>query len=77
MNATEARELSTTSKASATTALLLSIDSAIQNAAAKGNTKLCTKALIADYGSDVVLEAYSQLRALGYKTNPLNCVVYW
>jgi hypothetical protein len=77
MNATEAKELTTNSKSSATTALLAAIDSAIQAAASKGNNRLCTKALVADYGSDVVLEVYNQLRALGYKANPLNCVVYW
>lgn len=77
MNATEAKELTTSSKSSATTSLLAAIDSAIQAAASKGNNRLCTKALIADYGSDVVLEVYSQLRALGYKTNPLTCVINW
>ena len=77
MNAIEAKELATNSKSSATTTLLAAIDSAIQAAASKGNNKLCTKALIDGYATDVVLEVYSQLRALGYRTNPFTCAVNW
>ena len=77
MNATEAKELSTNSKASATTALVTAIDSAITASANKGNNKLCTKELASGYGTDVVLEAYNQLRALGYKVNPLTGIVSW
>ena len=77
MNATEAKNLSISSKSSATTNLVSALDSAIQNAANKGNNKLCTKELTSTYGTDVVLEAYSQLRALGYKVNPLTGFVSW
>lgn len=77
MNATEARTLSINSRSSATTALVTAIDSAIQAAANKGNTKLCANALIADYQVDVVLEAYNQLRALGYRTNTVANTIHW
>lgn len=77
MNATEAKELATNSKSSATTALVTAIDNAVQAAAIKGNNKLCTKELVSNYGTDVVLESYNQLRALGYKINPLTGTVSW
>jgi len=77
MNATEAKELTNSSKASATTALVTAIDDAIQTAATKGNNKLCTKELVSNYGTDVVLESYNQLRALGYKVNPLTGTLTW
>ena len=77
MNATEAKALATSSKSSATTTLVTAIDTLIQAAAAKGNTKLCTKELVSEYGTDVVMEAYAQLRTLGYKVNPLTGSVSW
>ena len=77
MNATEAKALATSSKSSATTALVTAIDNAVQAAASKGNTKLCLKDLIADYSVEVTLEAYNQLRVLGYKINPVNNIMFW
>lgn len=77
MNAIEARALSTNSRSSATTVLVTIIDAAIQETANKGNVKLCTKALIEGYSTEVILEVYNQLRTLGYKVNPLTCQVYW
>ena len=77
MNAIEARALSTTSKSSATTALVTALDSAIQAAATKGNNKLECVNLIEGYSTEVVLEAYNQLRTLGFKVNPITSTIYW
>ena len=77
MNAIEARALATTSKSSATTALVTALDNAIQAAAAKGNTKLQCASVVDGYSTEVILEAYSQLRTLGYKVNPVSSNIYW
>lgn len=77
MNATEAKTLAINSKSSATTALVTAIDTAITTAASRGNNKLCTKEIVSSYGTDVVMEAYAQLRTLGYKVNPLTGTVSW
>ena len=49
----------------------------VQKFVKKGNNKLCTKELVSNYGTDVVLESYNQLRALGYKVNPLTGTLTW
>ena len=77
MDATAARALVESNKATATAELVSLLDKAISDRAAKGWNRVCAHDIVKDYSAPIITDAYASFRNNGYTINVMTHTINW